>query len=199
MSALGYNYSDLNWLTPKGKSLVDMLVSGCTINSMTEIKKDFERIKFSPINECYRPLIELCRSVMEHRGLWMTYKGEKKAWGIFIDLAGGLGAFVFHTLKKYSADYDIIHGTIMSKAPSSLFESSKSNKSIARLHPDIIIKDKNGKIICILDAKYKSTVQHFISTVGCGNRRSLSNGGVSFRILVSPSAKKSNSGLSRSK
>lgn len=115
-------------------------------------------IRYTPITEGYRPLVELSLSILRHQPFSASTSGNDNVIGVLLDMAEIWELYVFELLRAELASYDVTHPGRDDSSHSYLIKSHQSGQRIGGLKPDIVIRRNfNGPCVGIFDAKYKTT------------------------------------------
>jgi 5-methylcytosine-specific restriction enzyme subunit McrC len=148
------------WLTPRALSLVAALQSQYGKN-VTSSSLEFKKtIRYTPITEAYRPLVALSLSIVRQRPMSSVADGSHEVLGVLIDMAEVWELYVYNLLRSGIIGAEVVHTGRSREAEGHLLRSDKaSTPSLGRLKPDIAIRSfTSGRLLSVLDAKYKSTV-----------------------------------------
>lgn len=110
--------------------------------------QEIDSIRYNPMNIVYKPLMQVCKSLISYK----SYKNDAKSnltndYAVFIDMAEVWENYIYKLLTKNLDSYDVISLNLM--GGDYLFVDNKRP-----IRPDIIIK-KDGKVLAVIDAKYK--------------------------------------------
>jgi 5-methylcytosine-specific restriction enzyme subunit McrC len=119
-----------------------------------------EQIIFTRLNERFRPLFNMAKLFLEHQAL-ETKVGNTKTFAFTFDMNKLFEKFIARFIQEHKGrilggtEYE--HCSILEKARRSHKWLAKDNngKDIFMMEPDIIFKNKDGKIPLIIDTKYK--------------------------------------------
>jgi 5-methylcytosine-specific restriction enzyme subunit McrC len=148
------------WLTPRAQNLLLGMQNGLgerVASSSVEFNKN---IRYTPINETYRPLVALSLSILRQRPMSSAMEGNSEVLGVLIDMAEVWELYVYNLLRNAILGAEIQHAGRSQDAQGHLLRSEKAGTgTIGRLKPDIMVRSfASGKLLSVLDAKYKSTV-----------------------------------------
>ncbi|MFZ3383313.1 MAG: McrC family protein [Candidatus Methanoperedens sp.] len=123
-------------------------------------KAVLEQIIFTRLNERFRPLFNMAKLFLEHQAI-ETKAGATNVFAYTFDMNKLFEKFIAKFIQKHRGR--ILGGTgyehcdILEKARGSHKWLAKEDKEndIFMLEPDIIFKNKNGKVPLIIDTKYK--------------------------------------------
>ena len=107
---------------------------------------DFEAIRYTRLNAAYRPVIQLCRAVIQRQRAENAHAGAPNSFSFFIDLAELWEAYLLAVLRRHLKGYEV-HSPNQTGGEH-LVESGRS------IRPDLIIT-RDGVAVAVVDAKYK--------------------------------------------
>ncbi len=119
-----------------------------------------EQIIFTRLNERFRPLFNLAKLFLEHQAT-ETKVGNTNAFAYTFDMNKLFEKFVARFIQEHrgrilgGTEYE--HCDILEKAQGihKWLAKDDNRKDIFMLEPDIIFKNKDGKVPLIIDTKYK--------------------------------------------
>lgn len=110
-------------------------------------------VRYTPISRRYRQVAQLSHEIARRQGHFTSARSSDVS-GVLIDVAELWELFLVHcTRRAFGASY-IEHGTA-ERNGAYLLRSSAGNASLGRLKPDILIRDAEGRLRAVIDAKYK--------------------------------------------
>lgn len=132
----------------KGIAEHDQMLADFGVSNKPITIQDIDNIRYSPMNISYRPLMQICRSIVSYK----SYKnspntGATNNFAVFLDMSEVWENYLYKLLLKNLDDYDVISPNLV--GGDYLFEGE-----MRQVRPDILI-EKNGKVVAIIDAKYK--------------------------------------------
>lgn len=155
---LGHIGVEGRWLPERGSSLIQQLRSGVTKADIRRSIVSTESIRYTPITEIYKPVVDLSRSILFQRPISSMSQGGRKVFGILLDMAEIWELYVHRVLKSGLPSRLVEHTGRATDGVGCLLKSDKTGDTLAALKPDIIIREYNGNgSVCIVDAKYKRT------------------------------------------
>lgn len=146
------------WLPPRALNLVSSLRS--QIDKHAIAKAGSRVIRYTPITESYRAIVDLSLAITRQQPLSPSQQGSRNVFGVLIDMAEVWELYVYHLLRSLLIDEaDVVH-TGRSRSPDNyLLSSSVTNQHLGGLLPDIMIRNvRTGKCLAVVDAKYKTTL-----------------------------------------
>jgi 5-methylcytosine-specific restriction enzyme subunit McrC len=164
-AALGHRGQPCYWLPDRGQTLVEELVKALGEHRQPS-KRDPSPVRYSPITESYRPVVDLSLSILAHRPLATSAEGRQKAFGILLDMAEIWELYVAKLLQIGLPGWRISHTGRSKEHFHWLLRSSADGDKFGSLRPDIIISDHHNRPLAIVDAKYKTTRVNAIKRSG---------------------------------
>lgn len=147
-----------SWLTPRTQSVVDGLQSqyGPRVSvASVQVRKP---IRYTPITESYRPVVELSLAIVQHRPMSSSSDGQRDVFGVLIDMAEVWEMYVYQLLHARLFEANVIHSGRDEQSELYLLKSRITGCELGRLKPDILIRSRgSNQLLAILDAKYKNT------------------------------------------
>lgn len=163
-AALGPRGEKNHWLPDRGKTLVDDLQSALGGRTDLLTANGHTRVRYSPITENYRPVVELSQSILAHRPRMAASGGEGKAFGVLLDMAEIWELYVAKLLQVGLPGLRVSHTGRATEHFRWLLRSATDDDKFGSLRPDIIIADHQERCLAIADAKYKT------NRISAGNR-----------------------------
>ncbi len=147
------------WLTPRAKALVTSMRAILSKSDLRRAKTEDQVIRFTPITELYRPVVELSKTILRHRPASGAEMGERSVYGVLLDIAEVWEFYVFRLLRESFPQMEVLHTGRDRKFKNHLLRSQALGRKIGRLYPDICIRRIGSSgFDYIIDAKYKSTL-----------------------------------------
>jgi 5-methylcytosine-specific restriction enzyme subunit McrC len=143
------------WLPERGKTLVDDLHSA--LGPRPNFTGGCSTIRYSPITENYRPVVDLSLSILAHRPRMATTGGESKAFSVLLDMAEIWELYVAKMLQIGLPGLRVSHSGRSTEHFRWLLSSTANGERFGSLRPDIIIQDHQERCLAVADAKYKTT------------------------------------------
>lgn len=110
-------------------------------------------VRYTPISRRYQRVAQLSYEIARRQGHF-TSATSSDVSGVLIDVAELWELFLLHSARKAFGPSHVEHGTA-ERDGAFLLQSSTGAASLGRLKPDILIKDADGKLRAVIDAKYK--------------------------------------------
>ena len=145
------------WLPERARTLVEELNNALGSRYRRMPKGARPKIRYSPITESYRPIVDLSLSILEHRPLLPASSGDRKAFGIVLDVAEIWELYVAKVLQTALPAYHVSHTGRSRDHFRWLLRSSMDEDKFGSLRPDIVVSDLRDRCLAIVDAKYKTT------------------------------------------
>lgn len=111
---------------------------------------EIDKIKYNKMNSVYRPVMNISRNIIQNKGL-SAGKDKSSTPAYFIDVAELWEYYLLKVLQRNLPDYRVY-------SPNSYYGDFLLENCMRQIRPDIII-EKDGKIVMIIDAKYKGYTQ----------------------------------------
>ena len=141
------------WLTERGSTLVDALRSG-GVQAAYAINKP---IRYTPITESFRPLVELSLSILQQRPLSSSVSGDKEVSGVLLDMAEIWELYLLNVIRSGLPSLEVEYTAKNIREPRYLLRGAQ-NGLLQQLKPDVLLREPfGGRILGIVDAKYKNT------------------------------------------
>jgi 5-methylcytosine-specific restriction enzyme subunit McrC len=146
------------WLSPNADGLVSRLRSGVEVKAHNSDTNGRVKVRYTPITDSYRPVVELSLAILANRGVKSSSNGKSHVLGTLIDMAEVWELYLFHLLRSALPEMVVRHTGRDQVSSSYLFHSTRGSDLLGGLRPDILVYEPSGKrIIGVLDAKYKTT------------------------------------------
>ncbi|MEK3795558.1 hypothetical protein MKX42_27790 [Paenibacillus sp. FSL R7-0204] len=149
---------DRTWLSDKGREIIGLLLqtSSSSLSNFTAANK-LPQIKYTPILESYRSVVELSLRILQQKSISATSTGTQEITGTLLDMAEIWELYVYHLLKTTVAGVEVVHTGRERDASGHLFQNMYGHK-LAALKPDILLRNSLSKqVLVVVDAKYKHT------------------------------------------
>jgi 5-methylcytosine-specific restriction enzyme subunit McrC len=145
-----------HWLTDRGYELIKELQCSINRREVDEACRSRSPIRYSPINESYRPAVDLSLTILGRHPFMSSAEGNKEVYGALLDMAEIWELYLFHLIRDELSDAEVIHA---GRSPEAVFWllTGKGEDRIGAMKPDILLSSRDGARRIILDAKYKST------------------------------------------
>lgn len=149
-----------SWLSPRGQNIVQELQShhvGRVGDVAVEMRSP---IRYTPITESYRPVVDLSLALLKKRPMSSTTGGQSDVLGVLIDMAEVWELYVYHLLQSSLIECDVTHTGRRAENEEHLFQSVNAGMRLGGLKPDILLNSvSSSTLLAVLDAKYKSTTR----------------------------------------
>ena len=149
-----------SWLSPRAQNIAQELQShhyGRVGDVVVEMRSP---IRYTPITESYRPVVELSLALLKRRPMSSTTGGQSDVLGVLIDMAEVWELYVHHLLHSSLIECDVTHTGRRAENEAHLLRSVNSGTRLGGLKPDILLNSfSSSKLLAVLDAKYKSTTR----------------------------------------
>ncbi len=154
--ALGVKCPRPGWLPERGKEILDELRSilGPHCDAATAHKA--HAIRYTPITESYRPLVDLSLSILARKPRAPSTDGVAKSHGLLLDMAEIWELYVAKILQAGLPALRVLH-TGRANYNFKWLLTSERGRTLQSLRPDILILDGSDRCLGIADAKYKNT------------------------------------------
>ena len=147
-----------SWLTQRGQSLIAQLRAHITRHEAVAAAESRVPIRYTPITESYREVVELSRAIGRQQPSSSTIGGSSDVLGVLIDMAEVWELYVYHLLRSTLRGVEVIHTGRDSNASNCLLRSDQTGEQLGRLKPDILVLSPDtNRLLAIFDAKYKTT------------------------------------------
>jgi 5-methylcytosine-specific restriction enzyme subunit McrC len=153
--ALGVRGERNYWLPERGRTVIDDLQ--CALGSRPDFAGEHSTIRYSPIIENYRPVVDLSISILAHRPRMASAGGESKAFGVLLDMAEIWELYVAKLLQIGLPGFRVSHTGRSTEHFRWLLSSAINGENFGSLRPDIVIQDHHERCLGVADAKYKTT------------------------------------------
>lgn len=163
--ALGMKGRRASWLPERGREILDEMKSSLGTQRDERAVHKAHTIRYTPITEGYRPLIELSVSIIARNPHAPESNTSAKSHGVLLDMAEIWELYVAKILQASLLDFRVFH---MGRTRSD-FQWLLTNEDggvLQSLRPDIVVLDSRGQCLAIVDAKYKNTRSNSINVKG---------------------------------
>lgn len=128
-------------------SAFDQRLESFGVKDVVSNTKDLDNIRFTRMNAVYQPVINLCKTIINNDASSFE-GGEKKNVSYMIDVAELWELYLLRLLQRnLPPDYYVY-------SPNAIAGDYLLEGEMRTIRPDILI-EKDGKIVLIIDAKYK--------------------------------------------
>jgi 5-methylcytosine-specific restriction enzyme subunit McrC len=111
-------------------------------------------VRYTPISRRFESVAQLSYEIVKRRGHLTSASGADVS-GVLIDVAELWELFLLHCARRAFGPGHVEHGTAQRDGTHLLHSQSRPNVHIGRLKPDILIRDADGQVRAVIDAKYK--------------------------------------------
>ena len=146
-----------SWLPERGKTLVDDLQSALGGSTNIRATGGHSTIRYSPITENYRSVVDLSLSILAHRPRMAVSGGDGKAVGVLLDMAEIWELYVAKLLQTGLPGLRVTHTGRSTEHFQWLLRSATGEDKLGSLRPDILVTDHQERCLAVADAKYKTT------------------------------------------
>ncbi|MBO4587300.1 MAG: hypothetical protein J5711_00145 [Bacteroidales bacterium] len=132
----------------------DKYLESMGVNSVIDNASRIDNIRYTRMSEPYRPVLELSKTILNNYKAESTSSGGTKSdVSYFIDIAELWEMYLLKLLQNnLSQEYRVF-------SPNSNYGTNLLDCNMREIRPDILI-EKDGRVIMIIDAKYKN-YSHF--------------------------------------
>lgn len=147
-----------SWLTLSAQDLANHLRTNISRKEVDAAARSNVPIRYTPINESYREVVEFSRSISQQRPFSSSAEGSKNVLGVLIDIAEIWELYVYHLLRSSLTDFEVVHTGRDTSTSNHLLRSEQTGEMLGRLKPDVLILElRTNRLLAVLDAKYKTT------------------------------------------
>ena len=147
-----------SWLTDRGAGLLGQLRSQAPLGVNSTMAESQQPIRYTPIIEGYRGVVDLSRAIIRQRPFSSTGEGTNEVLGALIDMAEVWELYVFNLLRNRLRAVEVVHTGRGSGQTNYLLRSRQTGARLGRLKPDVLLFGiRTGRLLAIIDAKYKTT------------------------------------------
>lgn len=111
-------------------------------------------VRYTPISRRFEGVAQLSYEIVKRRGHLTSASGAEVS-GVLIDVAELWELFLVHCVRRAFGAGRVEHGTAQRDGTYLLRSQSRPGVHLGRLKPDIIIRDTDGQVRAVVDAKYK--------------------------------------------
>jgi len=146
-----------SWLTQRGENLAAKLRGHITKQEAVEAAESCAPIRYTPITEGYRPVVELSQAISRQQPT-SSSAGSNDVLGVLIDMAEVWELYVYHLLRSSLLGIEVIHTGREADPDDFLLRSDQTGERLGGLKPDILLlAPSTNRLLGVLDAKYKTT------------------------------------------
>lgn len=126
------------------------------VGSTPALPRDAElrRVRYSPITRPYQSLSAFSLEIAKKKGHLVSAEHDDVS-GVLIDVAELWELFLVHCARLAFGAARVEHGTSEGESTFLLRSTTKPGATMGRLKPDILIRDREGRLTAVIDAKYK--------------------------------------------
>ncbi|TWT91630.1 5-methylcytosine restriction system specificity protein McrC [Neorhodopirellula pilleata] len=148
----------IRWLSPQADDLISRLRLHSGVRSDTSTERKPIGIRYTPITESYRQVVDLSLSILAGQGITSTSRGQRDVMGALVDMAEVWELYIYHLLRTGLPDLRLRHTGRDQVNEGHLFHSSVDQTSVGGLKPDILAYRRyENTLLGVIDAKYKLT------------------------------------------
>lgn len=115
---------------------------------------ELRRVRYTPITRGFQSVARLSYEIARRRGT-LTSATSADAEGVLIDVAELWELFLVHCARRAFGAARVEHGTSARDGTHLLHAVSNPGRHLGRLKPDILVREPNGALAAVIDAKYK--------------------------------------------
>jgi 5-methylcytosine-specific restriction enzyme subunit McrC len=145
-----------NWLSERSREIIGELRVALGPHRDESAAHKAHTVRYTPINEGYRPLVQLSHSILARKPRAPEAGGKAKSYGLLLDMAEIWELYISKILQMSLPGLRVIH-TGRSKSNFQWLLRSGNGGVLQSLRPDILILGEDDRCLAIADAKYKNT------------------------------------------
>jgi 5-methylcytosine-specific restriction enzyme subunit McrC len=153
------------WLPDRGVTIIDELRHALGERVGWSARTRHSTIRYTPITETYRPVVELSQSILNQRPMTSSASGSQDVFGVMLDMAEVWELYVAKLLQLGLPGFRVVHTGRLKEHFKSLLRSPLGGE-LGSLRPDIVISDPAQRCVAIADAKYKTTAANAWNRTG---------------------------------
>ncbi|WP_375274242.1 5-methylcytosine restriction system specificity protein McrC [Methylorubrum thiocyanatum] len=154
--ALGMKGQRASWLPERGREILDELKSSLGTHRDEKAVPQAHTIRYTPITEGYRPLVQLSVSIITHNPHAPGSNASAKSHGVLLDMAEIWELYIAKILHTGLPNLHVLH-TGRTKSNFQWLLTNEHGGVLQSLRPDIVVFDNYDRCLAIVDAKYKNT------------------------------------------
>lgn len=132
----------------KGFSEHDEMLADFGVPNDPVLLQAINKIVYTPMTKYYKPLMELSKAIISFKSFQNSSSlVQKSGFSVFLDMAEVWENYLYNLLRKNLNDYEVENPNLTGDYP--LFKDGSR-----KVRPDILLR-KNGKVVAVVDAKYK--------------------------------------------
>ncbi|MBP2454124.1 5-methylcytosine restriction system specificity protein McrC [Mycolicibacterium lutetiense] len=116
-------------------------------------RAELRAVRYTPISRRYQRVAQLSYEIARRQGHFTSAKSSDVS-GVLIDVAELWELFLVHCARIAFGPSHVEHGTA-EREGAYLLRSTGGLASLGRLKPDILVRDSDGNLRAVIDAKYK--------------------------------------------
>ena len=149
--AVRYTYDLLKRSTSasalKGLAEYDGMLDSFGVAKSPIAIRDIDQIRYNRLNISYRPVMRLCKAIIQRHSGEIDVTGIANSFSFFIDMAELWEAYLLNILQRHLTGYVVY-------SPNDTSGQFLVSDSRRLIRPDIVI-EKDGRTVAVIDAKYK--------------------------------------------
>ena len=154
--ALGVKGPRPSWLPERAMEILNDLRSALGPHCDEAAAHKSHAIRYTPITEGYRPLVDLSVSILTRKPRAPEADGNAKSHGLLLDMVEIWELYIAKILQTGLPGLHVLH-TGRSNFNFQWLLTSGTGRLLQSLRPDILILNANERCLAIADAKYKNT------------------------------------------
>lgn len=153
------------WLPDRGVTIIGELRQALGERVRWSARTHHTTIRYTPITETYRPVVELSQSILNQRPMTSSASGSQDVFGTMLDMAEVWELYIAKLLQLGLPGFRVVHTGRLKEHFKSLLRSPQDGE-VGSLRPDIVISDPAQRCVAIADAKYKTTAANAWNRTG---------------------------------
>lgn len=142
------------WRPALAENVLSHLRGAVGVQPPSPDRAELRSVRYTPISRRYQAVALLSYEIVRHRGHF-TSSSNADVSGVLIDVAELWELFLVHCARDAFGPSHVEHGTAEREGAYLLRAADHADKSLGRLKPDILVRDANGRLRAVIDAKYK--------------------------------------------
>lgn len=111
-------------------------------------------VRYTPISRRFEGVAQLSYEIVKRRGHLTSASGADVS-GVLIDVAELWELFLLHCTRRAFGSGRVEHGTARRVGTHLMHSQHQPGVHLGRLKPDILVRDSDGNVRAVIDAKYK--------------------------------------------